>query len=240
MARAGSMGTGWHCSRRACFRTPQGFQLEAVCEMGAPRGRTSRGPITPAAPSPGEALGPAPPPQPRSAGCAQWPLCPVFIVEDTRTHTRGHPPPRPTPWGTPTAQQVWGAEALSPPRREARGGRGCSGPAVLAGPAQRGSGWPWRAAASHWRGLGAAGPPGCPPGAPPAGRGPHAGGASAGAAPPAPRTRQGGPPSQHPGPPAPGPDGPRGTRTWSKAGAVTTECRTLRAWGTPPCVPPDN
>lgn len=147
MARAGSMGTGWHCSRRACFRTPQGFQLEAVCEMGAPRGRTSRGPITPAAPSPGEALGPAPPPQPRSAGCAQWPLCPVFIVEDTRTHTRGHPPPRPTPRGTPTAQQVWGAEARPSVRPAGRhaGGGAAQGPrfwlvprrGVLAGPGER-------------------------------------------------------------------------------------------------------
>lgn len=219
---------------------PQGSQLQAVCEVGAPRGSTpARGPILPL-PCPGRPSAPHPLLSSHSPVC--WPPCSVFIVEDTQGHRRaftGQLPTAPRPRGAPpTAQQGRGREApaLSPPRWETHGWRGCSGAVVLGCPAERGSGCPRRAAASRWRGLGGAVPRSCPPGAP-AGRGPCASAASAAAALPAPRAAAGWATV-----PAPG-SGLRSVRAPLRpdtqgGGHCPHGMRGLQERATPPCVPP--
>lgn len=197
---AGMHSTGDRMVLPAATHTlgPLRFRLQAVCEVGAPRGGApAQGSIALAAPLPREALGPAPPPpQPRSPGCVHSGRRARSLL--WRTHTQGHrrafTGQHPGPAGQPpSAQQAWEREALpfSPPRWETRGWRGRSGAVALGRPAERGSGCPWRAAASRWRGLGGPGPRSCQPGAPPAGRGLHASGASAAAPQPAPRAAAG-------------------------------------------------
>lgn len=190
------LGTEWYCQPPRTLWDPSGFGSKLSVKWGLPEGVPQlRAPSRWLLPCPGRPW--ARHPLPRSP--APQGVCTVDAVpglycgghthRGTGGHSQDSPPPHPGPTGhPPTAQRAWEREALpfSPPRWETRGWRGCSGAVALGCPAERGSGCPWRAAASRWRGLGGPEPRSCQPGAPPAGHGLHASGASAAAPPPAP------------------------------------------------------